>query len=438
MRRASVIKARRSLGALLALSWVALGPRSAVAREGPYDLVRDLARSLVFVENEYVDPVERSRLLEGAVKGMVSGLDPHSEYLTPEDFKIFESDTKGEFGGVGVEVDLRNDAVIVIAPIEGSPAERAGVQSGDRIVAIDGEPVRGKSMQELVRRMRGKPGSRVVVSITRGDDGAVRHLTLTREVIQVSSVLGKMLDRGVLYLRIKQFQWGTYDELLDTVGKLRADAGGRFAGVLLDLRNNPGGLVDEASATADAFLTRGIVYTTRHRARTVDEVRARPGGALSREPVVVLVNEYSASAAELLAGALQDHHRATVVGALTFGKGSVQTIVELPGGSGLRLTTMRYYTPGGHGIQANGIRPDVQVEPGATSYWIVRESDLENHLPGEGAAPRTTKTVTPTPGDQKAPDLHLGVAKDVPKDPTRGKDHALSIGFQILTGTFER
>jgi carboxyl-terminal processing protease len=412
----------------------------AVASGGPYDLMRQLGRVLVLVENEYVDPVDRARLLQGAIKGMVAELDPHSSFLPPEDFKIFEGDTRGEFGGIGVEVDFRNETVIVIAPIEGSPAERAGIRAGDRIVAIDDAPVRGRSMLDLVRRMRGKAGTKVAVSVTRGTDDKVLAFTLVREVIQVASVATKLLDGNVAYVRLKQFQAGTHGELVAAVGKLREASHGRLSGVLLDLRNNPGGLVDEASAVADELLGDGVIYTTRHRGRIVDEVRAGSGGVLSREPMVTLVNEYSASAAELLAGALQDHHRATIVGAPTFGKGSVQSIIDLPGGAGLRLTTMRYYTPEGHAIQAQGIHPDVPVAPGPTMD-VVRESDLENHLPAEESSPKAGKPElrpTGSAAEADATPAHLSVVRDVPSDPTTGKDFALSVGYRLLRGKLSR
>jgi carboxyl-terminal processing protease len=412
----------------------------AVASGDPYDLVRQLGRVLVLVENEYVDPVDRARLLQGAIKGMVAELDPHSSFLPPDDFKIFEGDTRGEFGGIGVEVDFRNETVVVISPIEGSPAERAGIRAGDRIVAIDDTPVRGRSMLDLVRRMRGKAGTKVVVSVTRGADDTVIPFTLRREVIQVASVATKLLEGGVAYVRLKQFQSGTHGELVEAVAKLREASHGRLAGVLLDLRNNPGGLVDEASAVADELLGDGVIYTTRHRGQIVDEVRAGSGGALSREPMVALVNEYSASAAELLAGALQDHHRATIVGAPTFGKGSVQSIIDLPGGAGLRLTTMRYYTPAGHAIQAQGIHPDVPASPGPITD-VVRESDLENHLSAEESAPKAAKPELKPSGataERDAAPAHLSVIRDVPTDPTAGKDFVLSVGYRLLRGTLTR
>jgi carboxyl-terminal processing protease len=277
------------------------------------------------------------------------------------------------------------------------------------------------------------------VSLNRGDVDKILHFTLTREVIQVASVATKLLDGNVAYVRLKQFQAGTHSELLDAVQKLRSAAGGQLAGVVLDLRNDPGGLVDEASAVADELLAGGVIYTTRHRGETVDEVRAGRGGALSREPAVVLVNEYSASAAELVAGALQDHKRATVVGSRTFGKGSVQTIIDLPGAAGLRLTTMRYYTPNGHAIQARGIEPDVDVAatraPEAAS--ALRESDLENHLPAEGAAREPEKKEQTTEAGA-APLEHLSATRDVPSDPTTGRDVALSIGYQIVRGVLKR
>ena len=429
----------------------------AVARTGadsPYDMLQQMSRVLVLIENDYVEPVDRRRLVEGAIKGMVAELDPHSDYMPPEDYKIFESDTEGHFGGIGVEVDFQEDHVTVIAPIEGSPADHAGIKSGDRIVAIDNQSVHGKSPDELVRIMRGPPGTKVVVAVRREGNDKLLYFTLTREIIHVSSVADKLLAGSIAYIRIKQFQEGTHDELLEAVTRLRNKAHGDLHGTLLDLRNNPGGLVNEASAVANEFLTSGVIYTTRHRGKIVDEVRAADTGALRRGPLVVLVNEYSASAAELVAGALQDRHRGTLVGARTFGKGSVQTILDLPGGAGLRLTTMRYYTPSGRSIQAQGVLPDVKVaaaRPPDKTFGIVRESDLENHLPAQGPpgagvsgdagalvqASANQDAGAKAEGDGGSSEdeqTHLGVAREIPDNPSGGADLALSIGYQILRG----
>ncbi len=411
--------------------------------ESPYRDLAQLARVLVLVENQYVEPVDHKRALEGAIKGMVHELDPHSAYLPPEDYRIFQSDTVGKFGGVGIEVDLRDDAITVIAPIEGSPAERAGIRSGDRIVSVDGVSARGEPIDRLVRRLRGTPGSRVQVGARRPETETTMTFDLVREQIKVASVVAKRLDSDVLYVRLKQFQEGTHRELLEAVGRARQQSPRPFTGVLLDMRSNPGGLVDEASEVADEFLTEGTVYSTRHRGQVVEQVNARSGGALANLPTTVLVNEYSASAAELVAGALQDNHRATVVGAPTFGKGSVQSIVDLPSGAGLKLTTMRYYTPSGHSIQAQWIQPDILVESSRAAVsplGVTRERDLEGHLPAEGEA-TTRKGVpvyrSPAPPDgakKLPPESAPRRAADVPDHPVGGADFALSIAYQVVRG----
>lgn len=414
--------------------------QAGTASDSPYDLFDQLANVLVLVERQYVEPVDRRRLVRGAIKGMVAELDPHSAYLPARDYAVFRGDTAGRFGGVGVEVDFDDDYVTVIAPIEGSPAERAGILSGDRIVAIDGRPVRGQSSSDLVKTMRGEPGTEVSITVRRDGHDNPLFFTLEREVIHVASVAATRMVDDVMYLRVKSFQKGTHRELLEAVARFRREVGTDPTGVLLDLRSNPGGLVDEAVGVADEFLTGGVIYTTRHRDRVVDEVTASSQGALRRGPVVVLVNPYSASAAELIAGALQDQRRATVVGSRTFGKGSVQSILDLPGGDGLRLTTMRYYTPAGRSIQALGIDPDVRVDSGylpGKSSGVLRENDLDNHLPAEGVdeasgGPRGDSARDP--GAQGDPALHLGVARNVPRNPVGGDDLPLSVAFQILRG----
>jgi len=399
----------------------------------PYSPLDQLARVLVIVENQYVEPTQRAKLTEGALKGMVAELDPHSAYLSPEEFALFQGETAGKFGGVGVEVDFRNDYITVIAPIEGSPAARAGILPGDQIIAIDGKPMRGERIDKLVTLMRGPPGAKVAMTVRR--QGVPDPLTfdLVREEIHVHSVTAKRLAGDIAYVRIKQFQEGTHQELVRVAGNLRAEAGGELQGVILDMRNNPGGLVDEAEGVADEFLSSGVIYTTRHRGRVIDEVLAHDGGAFATLPIVALVNEYSASSAELVAGALQDSHRATIVGSPTFGKGSVQTIYELPGGAGMRLTTMRYYTPSGRSIQAEGIKPDVLIQSAVPvpPGQIVRERDLEGHLPAENGGLAGGAQVV-VEGKGSAPAVASG---DVPTDPIKGNDFSLSVGYQRLLKT---
>jgi carboxyl-terminal processing protease len=401
------------------------------AQQSPYDPLSQMARVLVFVENHYVDPVERQRILDGMIKGMVAELDPHSAYMTPQEFALFNEDTEGTFGGIGVEVDFKDEYVVVIAPIPETPAARAGVKSGDKIVAVDNKPLRGLPIEKIVRLMRGPAGSTVRITIKRDKVADPLNLEMLREHIHVRSVEGKRMARGVGYLRLKQFQQGCHEELLEEIAAVRKASDEPLAGVIVDMRSNPGGLVDEAESVSDEFLASGIIYTTRHRGEVVDEVRANFGGALSDMPVVILVNEYSASSAELVAGALQDHGRATIVGAPTFGKGSVQTIFQLPGAAGLRLTTMRYYTPNGRAIQAQGVRPDVQVkyeDDEDEAGPLFREGDLEGHLPPEDVQPAAPPQQALT--GKKRPDyIPIG---DLPADPHGGPDFALEVAFDTL------
>lgn len=400
----------------------------------PYAPFDQLARVLVLVESQYVEPAARTKVTEGAIKGMVAELDPHSAYMTAAEYALFQGETEGKFGGVGVEVDYKNDFVTVLAPIEGSPAARAGVKSGDQIIAIDGRPMRGERIDKLVTLMRGVSGSKVKMTVRRPGVAPPITFELVREEIHVASVVGKRLDNDVAYIRLKQFQEGTHQELLRTAAKLRAESKAPLTGVILDLRNNPGGLVDEAEGVADEFLTAGVIYTTRHRGQVVDEIKAHAGGAFASLPIVTLVNEYSASSAELVSGALQDSHRSTIVGAPTFGKGSVQTIFDLPGGAGLRLTTMRYYTPSGRSIQAEGIRPDVLIQPAKplAATDLVRERDLEGHLSAErGGAAGPNQIVMLEPARPAgAPEIDPG--RDVPVDPAKGNDFTLSTSYVLL------
>jgi carboxyl-terminal processing protease len=433
--------------------------------QNPYQSVSQLGRVLVQIENNYVDPVERGKIVEGAIKGMVENLDPHSSYLPPDEWKQFQSDTEGKFGGVGLEVDGRGEKLVVIAPIEGSPAFRAGIKSGDQIIAVDGEDVVTQPLDKVVKKMRGAAGTKVKITIHResgrgtvvagapdsgtgpADAGAAggertgQTLTfeVTREVIHVSSVNYKLMDGNVGYIRIKQFQERAHAEMMAATAKLRAEAkGGMLTGIVLDVRSNPGGLVDEATEIADEFISTGGIYSMRHRGEIIEDLRARSGGAFADIPCVALVNEYSASASELLVGALQDNKRATVIGANTFGKGSVQSILPLPNGAGLKLTTARYYTPSGHAIQADGIHPDVVIESGTKgpqeSAKVTRERDLPGHLAAEGpqggSAPRDGGVLVVDGGSI---DMVSGMlARDVPADPSSSPDVVLRVGYQML------
>lgn len=399
-------------------------------QDSPYAPLAQLGTVLVFVENQYVDPVEREKILDGAIKGMVAELDPHSAYMPPRDFALFNEDTQGAFGGIGVEVDFKDDQIVVIAPIPDTPAQRGGIKSGDRIVAVDGKPLRGVAMDKIIRLMRGPVKTLVKVSVKREGVPDLMHFDLVREHIKVKSVEQKVLSEDIAYIRLKQFQQGTTGELLAAVGEIKSASDPK--GVVLDMRNNPGGLIDEAEAIANEFLTSGVIYSTRHRGKVLDEVRARLGGSLTTMPVVVLVNEYSASSAELVAGALQDHGRASIMGATTFGKGSVQTIFQLPGGAGLRLTTMRYYTPKGRAIQVEGVAPDVLIEyeeQNGSEALVLRESSLEGHLAAE--AQRKAQ-----PGAKvfigKKPPAYTPIGQ-VPVDPKEGDDFALQIAHRALT-----
>jgi carboxyl-terminal processing protease len=413
------------------------GGSRAAGGESPYAVVEQLGRVLVEVEGEYVDPVDRTKLVNGAIKGMVAELDPHSSYMDAEEFQAFQSDTQGQFGGIGVEVETRNDQLIILSPIEGSPAERAGIQSGDVIVSVEGRDASAQPLDKLVKHLRGVPGGHVKIGIRRQGAPDLLSFDLVREVIHVPSVASKLLVGRVAYVRIKQFQERTHDELLEAAAKLRVRAGGHFAGVILDLRSDPGGLVDQAADVADEFLDDGVIYTARHRGRIVDEVKARSGGAFVDPPCVVLVNQFTASASELVAGALQDHKRASVVGEPTFGKGSVQAIVSLPGGAGMRLTVSRYYTPGGHAIQADGVHPDVAVEMKKNEASLsFREKDLEGHLaPESGAGPGSRPSgVVVLAGDAGSTPTEpsRSDARNIPDNPEDGSDAVLKVGWEVL------
>jgi len=382
-------------------------------QESPYPNLGVFARALVHVETSYVEDVDQDTLVYGAIRGMVATLDPHSAFLDPDEVRLLESDTDGRFAGVGVEISMRDGWLTVLGVFPGGPAAAAGVKPGDRFLRIEGRGARDMRMDDAVRVMRGEPGTRVHVAIRREGEESDLELDLTRAIIDVPPVDARLLPGGILYVSIASFQSNTADELdaaLDA-GVRQARASGGVRGLMLDLRNNPGGLVDQAVRVCDEFLSSGVIVSTRARGgRLLSESRASLLGTRPDWPMVVLVNELSASAAEIVAGALHDQHRATLVGDRTFGKGSVQNIIDLPDGSALKLTIARYYTPSGGSIQARGIEPDVSAPQDLGGQHgpegAFREADLEGHLDGAPTHEESgaRRNLPRTPDASAAPD----------------------------------
>jgi len=342
------------------------------------------------VERNYVAPVNGSELTKDALRGMLTRLDPHSDYMDQDQYQQMTAVTRGQFGGIGVELTLEGKVPEVISPIDGTPASEAGIEPGDRIVKIDAQPTTGMDVEEIVKRLRGPSGTRVTLTIARNDRAAF-DVTLTRNVIRVVSVKSDLKPNNIGYARITTFTENTASELAAAIGRMKARTQGRLNGLILDLRNDPGGLLDAAIDVSGDFLDGAVVVTTRGRNTSDDHVYRAPaaGDLLRGTPVVVLINSASASAAEIVAGALQDHHRATVMGTRSFGKGSVQTIIPLEGRGALRLTTALYYTPSGRSIQGEGIAPDIVVSvpknQQVANAVISFESDLYGALKNGGS-----------------------------------------------------
>ena len=363
----------------------------------PLDDLRTFAEVMDRIKAAYVEPVSDKTLLENAIKGMLSNLDPHSAYLEPEAFAELQESTSGEFGGLGIEVGMEDGFVKVVSPIDDTPASKAGIQPGDLIVKIDGQPTKGLSMMEAVDKMRGKAGSKIELTLVR-DGGRPFDLTLTRAVIKVRSVKSQMLEDGYGYLRISQFQVNTGEEVGKALTKLRQDNGNKkLRGLVMDLRNNPGGVLQAAVEVTDHFLKSGlIVYTEGRLANSELRFNADPADASEGVPLVVLINGGSASASEIVAGALQDHKRAVLMGTDSFGKGSVQTVLPLNNDRALKLTTALYFTPNGRSIQAQGIVPDIEVARAKLTREQenegIKEADLQGHLGnGNGGADRPSR-----------------------------------------------
>ena len=362
------------------------------------------------VRADYVDHVSDQQLIEAAINGMLSSLDPHSSYMNAKDFAEMQVQVQGEFGGLGIEVTMEDGLVKVVSPIDGTPAARAGLKPGDLIVAIDNQPVSGMSLNDAVGKMRGPIGSEIKLTIRRGTQPPFT-VAVRRAVIKVESVRSQLINNDIGYIRISSFNEQADSGVHAAIKSLMDKSHDKLAGIVLDLRNNPGGLLDQAVAVANDFITQGEIVSTR--GRHPDDAQrfdAKPGNDISKGlPMVVLINGGSASASEIVAGALKDHRRAVLLGTRSFGKGSVQTIIQLPGHGAMRLTTARYYTPSGRSIQATGIEPDIVVEPAkieriATGPTL-HEADLKGALKNtdSSAAPKPTATPAASPNENAAP-----------------------------------
>ncbi|MCL2340771.1 MAG: S41 family peptidase [Proteobacteria bacterium] len=407
------------------------------------DIYRNLetfANVLTLIQEYYVDEVNSSKVVAGAINGMLGSLDPHSAYMTPEDFKELEEETSGSFTGIGIEISIRDGVLTAVAPIEGTPADRQGIRSGDQIIRINGEITKTMTLMQAVKKLRGAKGTSVAVTVYRQEWNEPKEFTLIREAIPLVSVRYTELEPGFAYIRVSNFQASTTKDLRNALKNLRKKH--RILGVILDLRNNPGGLLDQAVKVAETFLDKGVIVSTKGRNKEEQMVfKAHPTDSATDFPMVVLVNGGSASGSEIVAGALRDHKRAVIVGTTTFGKGSVQTILPLPDGAGLRLTTAKYYTPSGESIQATGIKPDIVV-PLTTSAdaappssspaaKTIREKDLPRHLENEKSGKRQAGNAAEDNGGEEElqpPEDIRQLAKKIERD------NQLQTAFTTLKG----
>ncbi len=419
MNRRRLLPRLALVGALAAAFFAGLvaDHAAAAARRGgtqPYRVLDVFAEVLAHVENAYVEEVDERELVYGAIEGMMARLDPHSAFMRPDVYRQVRDETTGEFDGLGLEVALEGGQLTVVAPIADSPGERAGIRAGDRLVSIDGASTKDMAVVEATRRMKGPAGTKAVLEIMREGFGSAQKLTVIRDRVRTQSVELRILDRErrYAYVRLRAFQERTDRGLEKALADARGQLGGELRGLVLDLRNNPGGLLDQAVRVADVFLASGVIVTTEGRGkRSVEVEKAREKDTEPSYPMIVLVNRGTASASEIVAGALQDHGRAVIMGTQTFGKGSVQTIVDLEDGSGLKLTVARYYTPKHRSIQELGITPDVIV-PEAMAKAAAEdppgERDLKRHLRND-ASPAVQPVAAALGGPQDDHQLHTAV-----------------------------
>jgi carboxyl-terminal processing protease len=415
MRKTSLILLGAVVGAVLTL--VLSQPRMVFIGAAAKAAVSDTYRQLnlfgdVFerVRSDYVEKPDDGKLIDSAINGMLTGLDPHSSYMDSKSFKDMQIQTRGEFGGLGIEVTMEDGLVKVVAPIDDTPAHKAGVLAGDIITHLDDEPVQGLTLNQAVEKMRGPVNTKIRLKIMRKGGDKPTEVTIVRDIIRVRSVRSRVEGDEIAYIRVTQFNEQTTDGLKRALNDIQAQVGDKLKGFVVDLRNNPGGLLDQAISVSDAFLEKGEIVSTRGRnAEETQRFNARAGDLSKGKPIIVLINGGSASASEIVAGALQDHKRATVIGTRSFGKGSVQTIIPLGSGSGaLRLTTARYYTPSGRSIQAKGISPDIEVLQDVPDDIKARtdtkgEASLRGHLKADGDEQTGSQSyIPPDPKDDKA------------------------------------
>jgi carboxyl-terminal processing protease len=410
----------------IATCLVLFGPQrdshvSAALDKNIYKNLRIFNEILRMVEKNYVEEMDSKTLIEGAINGMMKSLDPHSSYMTADMYKDLEVETRGTFGGIGIEITVKKDVLTFVSPIEDTPAFLAGVKAGDQIVRIDGKSTKDITIMDAVKKLRGPKDSKVTITIMRDNMTKPKDIVLTRGIIKIKSIKSKIFDDNIVYIRIASFQERTVDDLKKTIEEMNAGVSAP-KGLILDLRNNPGGLLNQAVAVSDVFLKTGVIVTTKGRVKSMETVSmARDDGYEPTCPIVVLVNEGSASAAEILSGALQDNGKALIVGTQTFGKGSVQTVIPLEDGSALKLTTAKYYTPKGRSIQAEGITPDILVkymkpsEDKEPPDDFIREKDLKGHIePKKDNGPDPEKPLRKTL-DDPASDNQLKSAIDIIK-----------------------
>ena len=441
------------LGIMLSLNYSAIADKD-TKTQLPLEDLRAFAEVFGKIKSDYVEPVEDKKLISEAINGMLSGLDPHSAYLDADAFKDLQAGTQGEFGGLGIEVGMEDGFVKVVSPIEDTPAYRAGLKSGDFIIKLDDTQVKGMTLNDAVKRMRGKPDTQIVLTVLRKGENKPLVMTLTRAVIKTQSVKSKLIEPDYAYARVTQFQEHTGEDLAKALKAMHDQNKGPLKAMILDLRNNPGGLLNAAVGVSASFLPKGdlVVYTEgrvedakmhltvspENYVRGKDDYIKQVPAELKTVPMVVLINGGSASASEIVAGALQDHKRAVILGTQSFGKGSVQTILPMNNGSAIKLTTARYFTPNGRSIQAKGIVPDIQVEEAtvnsAEQGFNLREADLTRHLsnPKEDEAPaeKPAKVIPPPEKDNDA----KGTDKNAPIEPGSKNDYQFTQAMNLLKG----